>query len=147
MINEAPLVPRPEIDEDEAADELVKADGNISKAAKRMGVDSAALRVFVDCSPRLRAVIDETFESAIDDAIGVLFEGLHDQGSFLNRFYAAKEFLRTEAGRRRGFGREHVGASLELKNTETGAKVITLKWLNPPDEAPSQPPSQVENAS
>ncbi len=140
------LAPLGGLDEDDVAQALVKTDGNISKAADRMGVDSGRLRLFVDRSPRLRAVIDETFETAVDDAIGVLLEGLHDQASFLNRFYAAKEFLRSEAGRRRGFGREHVGASLELKNTESGAKVITLKWLSPPEETPSQPPSQVENA-
>ena len=134
MSNIIPFAPG--LSEDDVAEALVKTDGNISKAADKLHIDSGRLRVFVGKSERLQGVIAETFESAVDDAIGVLFEGLHDQESFLNRFYAAKEFLRSDVGRRRGFGREQLAASLELKNTEGGAKVITLKWLSPPDEPP-----------
>jgi hypothetical protein len=54
--------------------------------------------------------------------------------SFQNRFYAAKEFLRTGAARRRGFGHEASGsATLELKD-KGGARTITLRWLEPREE-------------
>ena len=67
-----------------------------------MGVRSSRLRKFVAKSQRLCAAIDEVFEGAVDEAVGVLFEGLRDEMSFQNRFYAAKEFLRTGAARRTG---------------------------------------------
>ena len=83
----------------------------------------------------LTAAIDEVFEGAVDEAVGVLFEGLRDEGSFQNRFYAAKEFLRTGTARRRGFGHEASGqATLELKD-KGGARTITLRWLEPQEEA------------
>ena len=74
------------------------------------------------------------FEGAVDEAVAILFEGLRDVNSCQNRFYAAKEFLRTNAARRRGFGHDaSATALLELKD-KGGHKTITLRWLEPEEE-------------
>ena len=124
----------PELDEERIEGLLAEHDGNVGKVAKKLGVKSARLRKFVAMSQRLCGAIDEVFEGAVDEAVGVLFEGLRDEMSFQNRFYAAKEFLRTGAARRRGFGHEASGsATLELKD-KGGARTITLRWLEPREE-------------
>jgi hypothetical protein len=126
----------PELDEDRIEGLLAEHDGKVGRVAKKLGVKSSRLRKFVAMSPRLSGAIDEVFEGAVDEAVGVLFEGLRDEMSFQNRFYAAKEFLRTGAARRRGFGHEASGsATLELKD-KGGARTITLRWLEPREERP-----------
>jgi hypothetical protein len=111
---------------------LLELDGNVTKAAERLKVDPERLRAYVNGIPALKRAIDEALERAVDASIDVLYESLRDEGSLRNRFYAAKEFLRTEAGKRRGFGpREPIGA-LEVRAQASGA--ITLKWLEPPKE-------------
>jgi hypothetical protein len=123
-----------DLDEDEVETTLMGVDGNIREAAMLLDVKSARLRRFVEASPRLRAVCAEAFASAVDESVGVLFEGLRDKNSFQNRFYAAKEFLRSAEGRKRGFGHEASGqATLELKD-KGGSRTITLKWIEPPAE-------------
>ena len=110
---------------------LLEYDGNIGRIAKALGVGSRRLRKFIAMSTRLSEAVDEVFEGAVDEAVGVLFEGLRDEGSHQTRFYAAKEFLRTGSARRRGFGQEASGqATLELKD-KGGARTITLRWLEP----------------
>jgi hypothetical protein len=130
------LVPSdPDLDEGVIEGLIAEHDGSVRKIAKALGVSSARLRKFVAMSSRLTAAIDEVFEGAVDEAVGVLFEGLRDEGSFQNRFYAAKEFLRTGTARKRGFGHEASGqATLELKD-KGGARTITLRWLEPQEEA------------
>ena len=125
IIFESPL------NEDRIEELLAEHDGSIIKVAKKLGVERRRLRKFVAMSPRLCGAVDEVYEGAVDEAVGVLFEGLRDEGSFQNRFYAAKEFLRTGAARRRGFGHEASGsATLELKDKAAG-RTITLRWLEP----------------
>ena len=124
----------PELDEARIEVLIAEHDGDLGKVAKRLGVASSRLRKFVAMSPVLRAACEEVFEGAVDEAVAVLFEGLRDQGSFQNRFYAAKEFLRTSAARRRGFGHDaSATATLELKD-QRGSKTITLRWLEPREE-------------
>ena len=124
----------PDLDEARIEVLIAEHDGDLGKVAKRLGVASSRVRKFVAMSPVLRAAIDEVFEGAVDEAVAVLFEGLRDQGSFQNRFYAAKEFLRTGAARRRGFGHDaSATATLELKD-QRGSKTITLRWLEPREE-------------
>ena len=119
------------LDEERIEELLAEHDGNVGKVAKKLGVKSSRLRKFVAMSQRLCGAIDEVFEGAVDEAVAVLFEGLRDEMSYQNRFYAAKEFLRTGAARRRGFGHEASGqATLELKD-KGGARTITLRWLEP----------------
>ena len=124
----------PDLDEARIEGLIAEHDGDIGKVAKRLGVASSRLRKFVAMSPALCAACEEVFEGAVDEAVAVLFEGLRDQGSFQNRFYAAKEFLRTGAARRRGFGHDpSATATLELKD-QRGTKTITLRWLEPREE-------------
>jgi hypothetical protein len=124
----------PELDEHEVEGLLLVNDGSIRDCAILLGVKSSRLRRFVQASARCREASEEAFALAVDESIGVLFEGLRDKGSFQNRFYAAKEFLRSAEGRKRGFGHEASGqATLELKD-KGGQRTITLKWIEPPAE-------------
>ena len=131
------IIPFPkdaDLDEDRIEGLLVEHDGDIRKVSKRLGVASARLRKFVAMSPLLKDACEEVFEGAVDEAVAILFEGLRDVNSFQNRFYAAKEFLRTNAARRRGFGHDaSATALLELKD-KGGHKTITLRWLEPEEE-------------
>lgn len=124
----------PILDEGRIEPMLLDHDGSIRLVARELGISSARLRRFVEASPRLRSACEEAFALAVDEAVGVLYEGLRDQNSFQNRFYSAKEFLRSAEGRKRGFGHETSGqATLELKD-KGGAKTITLKWIEPKEE-------------
>ena len=127
----------PDLDEARIEVLLAEHDGDVGKVAKRLGIGSSRLRKFVALSPILCAAVEEVFEGAVDEAVAVLFQGLRDESSFQNRFYAAKEFLRTGAARRRGFGHDpSATATLELKD-QRGARTITLRWLEPTKEEPA----------
>ena len=118
----------PNLDQEEVRALLMAHDGNVTKAARELNIDPERLRTYVYAVPSLKRAIEETLAQGVDEAVSVLFTALRDQGSFQNRYYAAKEFLRSDAGRRRGFGpREH--AALEIKPNQPSA--ITLKWLEP----------------
>ena len=128
------LVPiDPSFDPDEIRQLLFEHDGNVTAAAKAIGVKPERLRAYVRALPALNRALDETMDQAVDQAINVLWEALRDQASFQNRYYAAKEFLRSEAGRRRGFGPRETATSLEVKTSDR-ATSITIKWLDPPKE-------------
>jgi hypothetical protein len=117
---------------------IFELDGNVSVIAKTLSVRSDRLRAFIMASGQLRRAMDEVYEGAVDEAIGVLFRGLRDEASFQNRFYAAKEFLRSGAGHKRGFGQAHAPhAALEIKDSAAG-RTIVLKWLEP------DPPKLIE---
>jgi hypothetical protein len=129
-----PLTTDSDLDADRIECLIAEHDGNIGRIAKALGVGSRRLRKFVAMSTRLSEAVDEVFEGAVDEAVGVLFEGLRDEGSHQTRFYAAKEFLRTGSARRRGFGEAASGqATLELKD-KGGSRTITLRWLEAPQE-------------
>lgn len=124
----------PNLDQEEIFALLMAHDGNITKAAKELKIDPIRLRAYVRAVPALRRAMEETLEQGVDEAVDVIFEALRDKSSFQNRYYAAKELLRSEAGRRRGFGREaSASVSVELKAPERGG-IIAIKWLEPPEE-------------
>jgi hypothetical protein len=128
------LVPiSPEFDAEEIRALLFEHDGNVTKAAKTLGVRPERLRAYVRALPALTRAIDETMDQGVDRAIDVLWDALRDQDSFQNRYYAAKEFLRSEAGRRRGFGPRETATSLEVKTSDR-ATTLTIKWIDPPKE-------------
>jgi hypothetical protein len=108
---------------------LIELNGNITKAAERLRVDSAFLRGFVDRIPRLRGALAEIMERGVDQAVDILYEGLADQASFQNRFYAAKEMLKSDAARRRGYG-QPASQNLEIKPVARGS--LEIKWIDPP---------------
>ena len=128
------LVPvEPGLDQERVRELLFQHGGDVTAAAKAIGVKPERLRAYVRAVPALNRALDETMDQFVDQAIGVLREALGDEASYQNRFYAAKEFLRSEAGRRRGFGPRETATSLEVKTSDRGGS-ITIKWLDPPKE-------------
>jgi len=107
---------------------LVRMRGNVSDAADELGIESAELRRMIQKSETLAAVMAEVMERNVDKAVGIIRDGM-DEESYLVRFYAAKEFLRTETGRRRGFGQPHQAQVVE-GGSAGGRAVIVLKWLD-----------------
>jgi Bacterial regulatory protein, Fis family len=107
---------------------LARHRGNVSEAADELGIDSAELRRQIEKSEALQAAQREVMERNVDKAVGIIRAGM-DEESYLVRFYAAKEFLRTETGRRRGFGQPHQTQVVE-GGTGGGRAVIVLKWLD-----------------
>lgn len=110
---------------------LFQHKGNVTDAAEALELDSAELRRMIQKSEALQGAMTEVMERAVDKAIGIIRQGM-DEESYLVRFYAAKEFLRTETGRRRGFGMAHQAQIVEGGGGR--AAVIVLKWIG--DEAP-----------
>jgi len=128
------LVPiDPTFDQERVRDLLMEHDGNVTAVAKVLHVRPERLRAYVRAVPALNRAIDETMDQGVDRAIDVLWAALRDTESFQNRYYAAKEFLRSEAGRRRGFGPRETATSLEVKTSDRSTS-ITIKWLDPPKE-------------
>ena len=115
-----------EDDEKGIARALAQYRGNVSEAADELGLESAELRRMIQKSELLQAVMVEVMERSVDKAIGIIRDGM-DEESYLVRFYAAKEFLRTETGRRRGFG--HPTQAQVVESSSGGRAVIVLKWL------------------
>jgi hypothetical protein len=117
------------IDVEEAKRALEKVDGSIAAAAALMNVHSARLRGFVAAEPVLRQLQAEIMERAVDRAIEILFEGMEDE-HYGNRLQAAKEFLRSEGARKRGFGPQGTALELNSRTVET----LTITWLEPGTE-------------
>jgi hypothetical protein len=121
-----------QLDEVEVLAAIFAYDGNLTRAAKQLKVFPTRLRLYVHAKPILREAMAEVMDQGVDEAIGVLWEGLRDKMSYQNRFYAAKQFLTSEAGRRRGFGRDPgVAAQIELKTGDTKPATLQLRWLEP----------------
>jgi hypothetical protein len=123
----------PGLDQERVRDLLMEHDGNVTAVAKVLHVRPERLRAYVRAVPSLTRALDETMDQGVDRAIDVLWAALRDTESFQNRYYAAKEFLRSEAGRRRGFGPRETATSLEVKTSDRSTS-ITIKWLDPPKE-------------
>jgi hypothetical protein len=113
---------------------LFRHKGNVSEAADDLALESAELRRMIQKSEALQAAMTEIMERSVDKAIGIIQDGM-DEESYLVRFYAAKEFLRTETGRRRGFGQPHHTQIVE-GGTAGGRAVIVLKWLDDNEPEP-----------
>lgn len=112
---------------------LERERGNVTEAAARLGVGSAWLRRKIMATKELGEAVDEIMEQCVDKAFGIMRQGL-DEESYLVRFYAAKEFLRTEAARRRGFGMPHQAQVVEGHGG--GRAVIVLKWIGDDEPEP-----------
>jgi hypothetical protein len=78
----------------------VDTNGSVSAAAVIREVPSADLRRLVWATPALMDAVFEVLERGLDEAVQILFEGLRSD-IYANRLAAAKEFLRSDAGRRR----------------------------------------------
>jgi hypothetical protein len=106
---------------------LVEAAGNVTAAARTLGITGANLRGFVRTHPALMNVVFEQIEQEIDAAWQVLRDGLKsDNGR--TRIRAAAYILRhSEAGHRRGWGRRR-----SLPDEAAEGRVVTIKWLDEP---------------
>jgi hypothetical protein len=146
MKKRAELAPSPALNEkrpidvQEAKRALEKVEGNITASAELMNVDSARLRAFVAEEPVLQRLQAEIMERAVDRAIEILFEGMNDE-HYGNRLQAAKEFLRCEGARKRGFGPR--GSALELRSRP--GETFTITWLPPETENGEPDPKRIED--
>jgi hypothetical protein len=107
---------------------LFNVDGNVTKAAAELDVDSQRLRAFVFAVPSLRSAMAEIMEQKVDAAVDVVFQALKDQASFQNRFYAAKEMLKSVSGRQRGFGMERTSTTINI-GPAAPQGAVEIKWL------------------
>jgi hypothetical protein len=128
------------IDVEEARRALEKVEGNIAAAAELINVHLARLRAFVAEEPVLRGMQAEIMERGVDEAIAILFKGMKHEAYGI-RLMAAKEFLRSEPARRRGFGEK--GASLGL--TSRAGETLTITWLEPGMEKDEPDPKLIED--
>lgn len=124
-----------EPDPERIAEALERDRGNVTLAAISLGVRSAWLRKQIMASEALTAVIDEIMEMNIDKATDIIRAGM-DEESYLVRFYAAKEFLRTEKARKRGFGMPQQAQVVEGGGGRPA--VIVLKWIGDDEPEPKQ---------
>jgi plasmid maintenance system antidote protein VapI len=118
------------------AEALIAAQGNVTAAAKTLSLNPMRLRAFVKAKRELSAIQAEIMEQAVDASVQVLWGALADEGSFQNRFYGAKEWLKSEMGRRRGFGWKPAGVTVINSGRAAAPTTIEIKWLEPPQEAP-----------
>jgi hypothetical protein len=109
--------------------------GDVRAIADDLEVDSEELRDFIMNTPVLRRALDEVIARGVDQSVGVLFKGLDDNDHYSNQLAAAKEFIKSRAGQRRGF---HHGGDLELRVPGKGG-ALTLTWL-PPEDHRKEPP-------
>ena len=110
--------------------------GDVRAVAKEVGADSEDLRNFIMNTPLLRRALDEVIACGVDQSLAVLFQGLDDAEHFGNQLAAAKEFIKSRAGQRRGF---HHAGDLELKMPPKGG-ALTLTWLAPEDPSAGSRP-------
>jgi hypothetical protein len=93
-----------DLDLEAAGRDLIRSGGNVSAAAKTIGVPAHDLRVLTYAVPELMDAALEAEERVIDEAEAVLLEAMRG-GDMRRRIRAAGLFLRaTATGRRRGFG-------------------------------------------
>lgn len=114
---------------------IIARNGDVRAVADEIGADSEELREFIINTPVLRRALDEVVARGVDQSLAVLFKGLDDDEHFTNQLGAAKEFLKSRAGQRRGF---HHAGDLELKLPAKGG-ALTLTWLPPEDQAHEPP--------
>jgi hypothetical protein len=126
------VVDPPEFDAEDIILRLKNHKGSVSAVADDLGVDSMRLRRWVKAKPEIVHVLEEVIERALDKSIDIMWDGLEDEASFQNRFYAAKVFLSNDRARARGFGRDQrmtVGVT-----APTGVGVMTIRWVDPAAE-------------
>jgi hypothetical protein len=92
-----------DLDLEAAGRELIRAGGNVSAAARALGVPALDLRLLTYAVPELIDAALEAEERVLDEAEALLLEAM-EAGDMRWRIRAAGLFLRaTAAGRRRGF--------------------------------------------
>jgi hypothetical protein len=93
-----------DLDLEAAGRELIRTGGNVSAAARALGVPTPDLRRLVYARPELLDAALEAEARVIDEAEALLLEAIRGGDTRL-RIRAASLFLHaTVAGRRRGFG-------------------------------------------
>lgn len=111
------------LDRGEIKAELIERDGNISAAAKALGVPAPDLRKLVWATD-LADTVFEQIEQGLDEAQAVLREALSGPDK-THQLQAAKTLLtQTVAGRRRGWG-----AAL-IDEPEEPRPATVIKWLD-----------------
>ena len=99
-------------------------EGNISRAASMLKVDSARLRRYIAASPRLSAEKEEARHQVLDRAEEVMVEALNDSEDAVRRDSMAK-FALTNLGKDRGYGNKGIGG-VTINNTKGGT--IQVSW-------------------
>jgi hypothetical protein len=132
-VGQIPGKPRgqPMATDDQVKAALYKFDGDVTKAADALGYSSQGLRDRIRAAPDLRRQLDECLERAVDAAMSVLWEAMKSEHIGI-RLSAAKEFLRTDAARRRGFTQRE-GSPSVVHSTPAPNAVI---WLDDEDPEP-----------
>jgi hypothetical protein len=91
--------------------ELIRAEGNVSAAAKALSVPTSDLRAMTRSVPALMDDAFEAVERGLDQVEQILWQGLRSE-DIRQRLKAASFLLRrSAAGRRRGFGGRQGGAT------------------------------------
>jgi hypothetical protein len=127
-----------------ATDDQVKAalylcHGDVTKAAKALGYTSDGLRTRIRAAPDLRRQLDECLERAVDAAMTVLWRAMRSEHIGI-QLSAAKEFLRTDAARRRGFTQRESSLSV-VHGTPAPNAVV---WLGDEDPEPKDDTKLIE---
>jgi hypothetical protein len=104
---------------------LVEAAGSVKAAARSLGIARANLRELVRSHPVLADMVFEQIEQEIGAAWQVLRDGLRSDNARTRIRAAAYVVRHTEAGQRRGWGRQMTPCR---KTAEP--EPVTLKWID-----------------
>ena len=121
---------RPKYTEDQMAEAITRADGNLTVAAKSLKCTRETVRRYVNRSLKLGGVLEDARETLIDFAEHKLHEHIQNDNLIATIF-----FLKTQARHRGYIERPEPGS--EYDDTET---VVTMKLgdkvlkQTPPDE-------------
>lgn len=86
---------------------IIKAGGNVSAAARKLGVCRAAVTKRMANNPKIRESVDDALESLIDDSVSVI------AGHIKKKSLAAAKYVTETLGRNRGWVRtENLQAEL-----------------------------------
>jgi hypothetical protein len=111
---------------DKAFRELVSNGGNVSAAARKLGVPVSDFRLLTRAKPELIDAALEAHEQALDKAEAVILKALHSKDAG-RAFEAAKTILRfSTAARRRGWYVKVRRQEEETTDPSTGSA-----WLDP----------------
>lgn len=103
---------------------LWKCEGNISRAASILKVDSARLRRYIAASPRLSAEKEEAKNQILDRAEEIVVEALNDVED-PQRMDGMAKFVLTNLGKERGFGEKGKNGGVTIN--APGGKVV-VQW-------------------
>jgi hypothetical protein len=109
---------------------MIEEDGDVTLAAKRLGVESGWLRRKALSTPELEEAVEEIKERLVDKAVRIMRKGMESE-NYMVQFYAGKEFLRSETARKRGFGQ--VPQAQVIESGGNARTVIVLKWQGDDD--------------